>query len=262
MPDIKSVIADPKFQALGPNEQLQVLSHVDPNFAKLSPTDQQQVISHVGNTVTIGGQVVNLKTGEGASNAATSQAQQTGAAVQPINRTAGILASGPQTVPADLDPMGTIAPSARAQSGLGIMGNLSGPLHYQSTAQQQQNAKNALIAAGMALAPEIIPEVAGSGVLPTLANVGIRAANSGISGGAATAIGQGVVGENPVDTQSLKETGTNALVSSLIGGGSKVLEQVPAVAKAVKSGIKNTFGDLRQLLPLAKFPNLFRSRFQ
>jgi hypothetical protein len=124
--DIKSVIADPKFQALGPNDQLQVLSHVDLNFARLSPSDQQQVISHISSTVMIGGQAVNLK---------------------PINRTAGILVQDPQTVPADLDPTGTIAPSAGASTGLGITGNLLGPVHYQSTAQQQQNAKNALVAA-------------------------------------------------------------------------------------------------------------------
>ena len=61
--DIKSVIADDKFQALGPNDQLQVLAKVDPNFAKLSPSDQQQVINHISNTVMIGGQAVNLKTG-------------------------------------------------------------------------------------------------------------------------------------------------------------------------------------------------------
>jgi hypothetical protein len=146
--DIKSVIADPKFQALGPNDQLQVLSHVDLNFARLSPSDQQQVISHISSTVMIGGQAVNLKTGEGASSAASSQAQQSAnESVQPINRTAGILAQDPQTVPADLDPTGTIAPSAGASTGLGITGNLLGPVHYQSTAQQQQNAKNALVAA-------------------------------------------------------------------------------------------------------------------
>jgi hypothetical protein len=249
MPDIQSVIQDPKFQALGPHDQLQVLSHVDPNFARLSPSDQQQVIGKISNTVMIGGQAVNLKTGQGASSAATAQAQQTGAAVQPINKTAGILASGPQTLPADIDPRGTIAPSAGAQTGLGIMGNLIGHEHYQSTAQAQQNAKNAIVAAGMSLAPELIPEVAGSGALPALANVGIRAVNSGISGGAATALGQGLVAENPLDTASLKETGTNALISAFLGAGSKAIEQVPAVAKAAKSGLKNTFGE-PEALPL------------
>lgn len=253
--DIKSVIADDKFQALGPNDQLQVLSKIDPNFAKLSPTDQQQVISHISNTVMIGGQAVNLKTGQGASTAATSQAQSTGAAVQPINRTAGILASGPKVVPADTDPTGTIAPSAGAQSGLGIQGNLIGQIRTQSTQQQQANAKNSAIAAGTALVPELIPEVAAGGVGGTLANIAIRGANAGIGGAAGTVAGQTLVGENPLDTASLKETGTNAAVGAALGAGSKAIEAIPDAAQGIKNIAKDTFGEPAKPAALPETPS-------
>lgn len=240
--DIKSVIADPQFQALGPNDQLQVLSRIDPNFNALSLADKQQVISHIGSSVSIGGQQVNLKTGAGASTAATSQAQQaSSAAVQPINRTAGLLVSGPKTVPADTDPTGTIAPSAGASSGMGILGNLTGPVRTQSTQQQQANAKNAAMAAGATLVPELIPQIAGSGVGATLANVGIRGVNAGILGAAGSVAGQTVAGENPLTAEAAKEDATNAAIGATIGAGSKVLEEIPGAAKGTVSAIKENF---------------------
>jgi hypothetical protein len=243
--DIKSVIADQKFQSLAPSDQQAVLAHIDPKFAALSSADQAQVINHISNTVMIGGQAVNLKTGSGASSAATSQAQSTGNAIAPINRTAGILASGSHVVPADSDPTGTIAPSAGASSGLGLLGNLSGKIRTQSTAQTQANAKNAAIAAGTALVPELLPEVAGSGVGATLANIAVKGANAGIGAAGGTVAGQALVGENPLDAQALKETGTNAVIGAGLGAGSKVIEAIPGAVKGAVNVAKDTFGEVK-----------------
>jgi hypothetical protein len=173
-----------------------------PQSVKAELWDAKHASSDV---VTIGGQQVNLRTGAGASAASSAQAQQSSdASVRPINRTSGLLVSGPKTVPADEDVTGTIAPSAGASSGLGLMGNLIGPVRTQSTQQQQQNAKNSAIAAGMALVPEAIPELAGGGIGSTLANVGIRAANAGISSAGGSIAGQALVGENRRVSTSLR----------------------------------------------------------
>jgi hypothetical protein len=256
MADVQSVLADPKFQTLSQPDQLMVLRRVDPNFAKLSPDDQKQVIGHISNVVSIGGQNIDLKTGAGALGAATSQTrQQASASVQPINRTAGLLVPGPKTVPADTDITGTIAPSAGASSGLGILGNLTGLIRTQSTQQQQANPKNSLIGAGMSLVPELIPELAGGGAGATLANIGIRGANAGISGAGATVAGQALTGENPLDTESLKETGQNAVLSAGLGAGSKVIEAVPGVVSKAANAAKEAFTEPKAAPPLPELPS-------
>ena len=194
-PNVQAILADPKFQSLAPDDQVSVLSHVDPSFAKLSFADQRQVIGHVSNVVSIGGQQVDLKTGAGASSAATSQAGvNLRRFIHPISKSAGILQSGPTEVPDSDDPNATVMPSG--STDVGIPGNLGGKVQTQSINQANAQGKQAIIGAGMALAPELIPELAGGGAGTTLANVGIRGANAGISSGAATVGGQVLTGES------------------------------------------------------------------
>ncbi len=226
-----------------------------PQSVKAELWDAKHAMSS-SDVVTIGGQPVNLRTGAGASAASTAQAQQSSdASVQPINRTSGLLVSGPKTVPADEDVTGTIAPSAGASSGLGIPGNLTGRIATQSTAQQQANAKNSAIAAGMALAPEAIPELAGAGVARTLGNVAIGAANSAIGGAGGTILGQTVALENPASVSNLKETGQNALIGGALGAGSKVLEAIPGAAKSTVGAAKEAFATPEDVPLQGKLPS-------
>jgi hypothetical protein len=243
-PNVQAILADPKFQSLGADDQVSVLSRVDPNFAKLSFADQRQVIGHISNTVSIGGQQVDLKTGQGATSAATSQAGlNIRKFIHPISKSAGILQTGPTEVPDSNDPNATTM--ASGATDLGIPGNLTGRVQTQSINKADAQAKQALIGAGMALAPELIPEVAGGGAGATLANIGIRGANAGISGGAATVGGQVLTGENPLSTESLKETGQNAAIGAALGAGSKVVEAIPSAVKGAVNVAKDTFGEVK-----------------
>lgn len=252
-PNVQAILADPKFQSLAPDDQVSVLSHVDPSFAKLSFADQRQVIGHVSNVVSIGGQQVDLKTGAGASSAASSQAGvNLRRFIHPISKSAGILQTGPTEVPDSDDPNATIAPSAGSDFGLPL--NLTGKVRTQSLNQVDQNAKQGVIAAGLSLAPELIPELAGSGAGATLANVGIRGANSAISGAGATVAGQALTGENPLDTASLKETGQNAAIGAALGAGSKVIEAIPGAAKSTVNAAKETFGEPKAPIEAPEVP--------
>jgi hypothetical protein len=164
----------------------------------------------------------NLVTGEGMDSYAQSQAkQQQNATVHPVSRTSGILARGPQTV--EQDPQVAVG-SAGTRSGMGLPGNLSNKsVQTEPESQAKADAKNALILAGSAVAPEILPETAG--LLAT-------GAAAGAGAGAGTVAGQALTGEDPTSAKSLKETGTNALEyggATVVGG---------AVAKGIGKGLE------------------------
>jgi len=179
-------------------------------------------VDGMSDTVNIGGQQVNLKTGAGATQAAQSQAkQQQKSAVHPVSRTSGILARGSQEI--EQDPQVTL-PSAGSRAGYGLMGNLGNkPVQTEPESQAAADAKNAVILAGSAVAPELLPETAGLLATGTAA---------GIGAGAGTVAGQALTGEDPTSAKSLKETGMNALEyggATVVGG---------AVAKGIGKGLE------------------------
>ena len=138
----------------------------------------------MSDTVNIGGQQANLKTGAGATQAAQSQAkQQQKSAVHPVSRTSGILARGPQEV--EQDPQVTL-PSAGTRSGMGLPGNSATNPYKPNRNLTAADAKNAVIMAGSALAPELLPET--TGLLAT-------GAAAGAGAGAGTVAGQALSGK-------------------------------------------------------------------
>lgn len=164
----------------------------------------------------------NLVTGEGMESYAQGQAQQQAASsVHPVSRSSGILAPGVKTVEQDPD---VIVGSAGSRSGMGLPGNLSGrPVQTEPESQATQEAKNALVMAGAAAAPELLGPEAG-----LLASSGM----AGAGAGAGSVAGQALNAEDPTSKESLEETAGNV---AAYGGGSLVLG---GAAKGIGKGLE------------------------
>lgn len=96
-------------------------------------------LQNPANTVSIGGQNVDLKTGAGAQGAATSLAHADTDAIHPVSRSHGLLVSGPKEVGADPD---VIVNSAGSQYGL--MGNLRHKPRVEPQSQADEDARDAV----------------------------------------------------------------------------------------------------------------------
>jgi hypothetical protein len=180
-------------------------------------------------------ETMELKTGAGMQQKAQAQARP-GAdspVIQPVSRTAGLLASGPKMLPPKSEQM-TDVPSASARS-TGSPG--FGPSSQAPEKTVQDSAKAGLATAGAALAPMAAPA---AGLL----------ASSALSGGGAglgTMAGQAMSGENPTDTEQLLETGRNALGTTAGGLALGMIPKIPAIGREALGKVSPTLADT--LLP-------------
>ncbi len=151
---------------------------------------------------TIGGQPVNLKTGVGATQAAVNQAGAV--APEALDKTQETF-----TYPA-AGPGGPLVSTK-------VSPQKARQLEAEGRDARMDAGKQTLIAGGAMIAPELLPEMAGSGFLAYLGRLLARAGASGVGAGVGTSAGQAATGENPLKPENLKEAGqvagTTALVS-------------------------------------------------
>lgn len=195
-----------------------------------------QTSSDVAN---IGGQPVNLKTGVGATQAASSQA----ASVVPPALDKTTTHTGQFTFPAAGPgaPLTTIktTPEKAAQ------------LEEEGRAARTDAGKQALVAGGAMVAPEFLPEMEGAGLLSYLGRLLTRSGAAGVGAGAGNMTGQAVTGQNPFTPENLAETGkvagTTALVSVLfeaLGGLAKTKLGRSAINQSVGAQTRDiTYGN-------------------
>jgi hypothetical protein len=131
--------------------------------------------------VTIGGQPVNLRTGVGAQQASVSQAQDETASN--VKSPQGHVTSNSAT------------PSPMARGGYGMPGNV---LPDIGTPERAAGTKMATTMGAAALAPELLPEMAGSGFLSYMGRLLARAGISGVGAGVGNSAGQAITGDNRI----------------------------------------------------------------
>jgi hypothetical protein len=149
--------------------------------------------------VNIGGQPVNLKTGVGAQQASVSQAQDETA--NTVKSPQGHVTSNPAT------------PSPMARGGYGMPGNV---LPDIGTPERAAGTKMATTMGAAAAAPAVLPEMAGSGFLSYMGRLLARAGLSGAGAGVGNSAGQTITGDNPLSTDSLKESGKIAATQAIL----------------------------------------------
>lgn len=101
--------------------------------------------------------------------------------------------------------------------------------------------KATLVGAGTMLAPELLPEMAGGGVLGFLGRVLARAGMSGIGAGAGNMAGTALTGKNPVSPESLRESGKLALFTTALATPLEFIGQLPTT-KLGRSAINQSLG--------------------
>lgn len=151
----------------------------------------------------IGGEPVNLKTGVGARQAATIQA----ASVVPpaLNKTNSHTGqyTFPPAGPGGMPTTVKTTPEKAVQ------------LEEEDRAARTEGGKQALVAGGAMLAPELLPEMEGAGLLSYLGRLLTRSGAAGVGAGAGNMTGQALTGENPFTSQNLAETGKVAGATAL-----------------------------------------------
>ena len=140
---------------------------------------------------TIGGQPVNLRTGIGASQAAQSQA---------ATRLSRPILNEPPDISNVLE---------QPSSGGSLIP------HDEIKRQGKEGLKTAAVMAGASIAPELLPEMEGSGILAYLGRLLARSGAAGAGAGVGSATGQAATGENPFSKENLKETGEVAGTTAL-----------------------------------------------
>jgi hypothetical protein len=206
-----------------PTSSLPALSAQDKAF---------KMISQDPDAVEIGGQLVNLKSGAGAQVASTVQSAPNTSSVQPISRTAGLLATGsvPETVPTTESQV--IANSPITQAGYGaVPGNLVQARPSTLTEQQTtDNARSALQNAAFAIAPELVPESLGASLLARAAKPVLKATATGLAVGGSTLATGGTPTEAGIDAaKGVALDGLGQVISAAIAKG------VPLASKAFKA---------------------------
>ena len=174
--------------------------------------------------VNIGGQPVNLKTGVGAQQASVSQAQdETASNVKPPQ---GHVTSNPAT------------PSPMARGGYGMPGNI---LPDIGTPERAAGTKMAITMGAAALAPELLPEMGGSGFLSYMGRLLARAGLSGAGAGVGNSAGQAITGDNPLSTENLRESGKIAATQAILSAPFEAVGGLPQT-KLGRSMINQSLG--------------------
>jgi hypothetical protein len=174
--------------------------------------------------VNIGGQPVNLKTGVGAQQASVSQAQDETASN--VKSPQGHVTSNPAT------------PSPMSRGGYGMPGNI---LPDIGTPERAAGTKMATTMGAAALAPELLPEMGGSGFLSYMGRLLARAGLSGAGAGVGNSAGQAITGENPLSTDSLKESGKIAATQAILSAPFEAVGGLPQT-KLGRSMINQSLG--------------------
>src|ERR1039458_1027528 len=178
------------------------------------------------NNVNIGSQSVNLKTGQGAAEASTAQAQKIGT-TPPVDK-------------ADMSQPHTNLPGAS-------FGYMDQPLFRKALEHGKGNemGKDVLSTGAAIAAPELLPEIGGAGIGGALTRIGTRAIASGLGGATGSAIGQSALQhQNPLTTPNLKESArTGATMGVLEGAGSAIGEGLKALPNAARAG--KALGEVR-----------------
>jgi hypothetical protein len=181
---LTQALADKDFLAAPASDQKGYLASIDKDFAKASPADQDAYLKHIlpAPTASIGGKQVDLKTGEGGTEAATAQAAKPKTAIEPIRK-----------------------------MGQGLYSDSGG----KPLTPEEQRRSNVIgySTLGAIAAPYAIPEIGG------LAGVTAGSMAAGLGAGGGTMAGQKASGESPLTPINLKEAGTNAALTSASGLG-------------------------------------------
>src|SRR6266404_4349443 len=183
-------------------------------FHDLADGSQSDVVS-------IGGQPVNLKTGVGATQAATSQAA--GVAPPDMDKTQETF-TYPAAGPGGPLVSTKVSPEKAAQ------------LQEEYRAARIDAGKQTLVGMGATIAPELLPEMgAASGILSYATRLLARSGAAGVGAAVGTSAGQVATGQNPFTAENLKEAGTV--------GGTTMLVSLPfeAVAAFPKTKLGRSF---------------------